>query len=242
MSTLTIVQARLGSQRLPGKALADVGGKTVLERVIERAQMTQADLGRVVVATSARTPDNAIAELCEMVGVECYRSSEHDVLNRFYRVAVHCQNIDPGDTIVRITADCPLLCPELLTATVRLRELLSADYVGVYGAPNGLGQEALSFAALETAWVEAEMPEDREHVITFVEDAPDRFTVKYVAASEALQARAHWRLTLDDADDLDLLRRLFDATGGALFEMRSEDILALVDADVGLLALAERRP
>lgn len=240
MTTLTVIQARTGSTRLPGKVLADIGGKPLLQRVIERAQT--ADLGPLTVATTARAHDNAIADLCVMLGVDCYRSSERDVLNRFYRAAVHHQVIEQDDAIVRVTADCPLLCPELLTSTVMALDALAVDYVGVNGAPNGLGQESMTFGALEEAWAEAETQHDREHVITYIEDRPDDFQVRYVEAEDWMRSRAHWRLTVDDQDDLDLMRRLFDATGGELFALDSRAVLEAVEADAGMLALATRRP
>lgn len=242
MTTLTVIQARLGSTRLPGKALADIGGKTILERVIDRARMAEADIGQVVVATSARAVDNEIQYACEMIGVDCYRSSELDVLNRFYRTAIRYQAVKQHDTIVRVTADCPLLCPELLTSTVMALDALAADYVGVNGAPNGLGQEALSFGALEEAWAEATTTHDREHVITFIEDRPADFEVAYVEAEDWMRSRAHWRLTVDEQDDLDLMRRLFDATSGDLFNLSSLAVLEAVEADAEMLALATRQP
>lgn len=228
MTTLTLIQARLGSTRLPGKVLADIGGKSVLERVIGRLLRCDEDLGRIVVATSAKAGDNAIADACMMIGVDCYRSSEHDVLNRFYRAAVHHQACEDADVIVRITSDCPLLCPDLLAATVRLLRATGADYAGVAGAPVGFGQEALTFRALETSWAHATIPDDREHVITFVENQPDMFKLAYVEADESLRSRSHFRLTLDTQDDLELLRDLYDRTDGALFEMTSSEILDAV--------------
>lgn len=225
MATLTLVQARMGSTRLPGKALADIGGKPVLGRVIDRLELCDEDLGRIIVATSAKAADNAIADLCLLLGVDCYRSSEHDVLNRFYRAAVHHQASEPDDVIVRITADCPLLCPDLLAATIRLLRATEADYVGAAGAPVGFGQEAFTFAALERAWLEATLPEDREHVVTYIEGQPDEFRVAYVEAEDWMRSRSHWRFTLDEQGDLDWLRDLYGRTDGRLFEMTSAEIL-----------------
>lgn len=243
MNTLTIVQARLGSSRLPGKVLADIGGKTALERVIERVEMCPEDVGQIVVATTARTPDNAIATLCKHIGVECYRSSEHDVLNRFYRTAIHYEAVGPDALIVRVTADCPLLCPDLLGDTIRVARGLRADYVGVNACPNGFGQEVLSFEALETAWIEADSEHDREHVVPFIEDeAFGRFLVTYVDVEDWMRARAHWRLTLDEKVDLALMRRLYEVTEGRLFSLGSADILAAVESDAALVELALRVP
>lgn len=240
MTTLTVVQARMGSTRLPGKALADIGGKTVLERVIDRLELATEDIGRIVVATTVRGNDNPIADLCYDIGVDCYRSSERDVLNRFYRSALDYQACEQNDVIVRITADCPLLCPELLAATIRLLRATEADYAGVAGAPAGFGQEAFTFSALERAWALARMPDDREHVVTFIESQPDEFRLAYVEADEALRSCSHWRLTLDEQEDLDLMRALYAITDGRLFEMTSAQILGVVQSNVALVELAER--
>lgn len=232
MTTLTIIQARMGSDRLPGKVLADIGGVTVLERVIQRLEMCDEDLGRIVVATTARGGDAPIFDLCADIGVECFGGSEHNVLNRFFRAADHHGANHDDDVIVRITADCPLLCPDLLAATVRLLRATEADYVGAAGAPVGFGQEAFTFAALERAWLEATLPEDREHVVTYIEGQPDVFRVAYVEAEDWMRSRSHWRFTLDEQADLDWLRDLYGRTDGRLFEMTSMEILDAAAAAV----------
>ena len=96
------------------------------------------------------------------------------------------------------------------------------------------------FEALETAWREATFADDREHVVTFIEEDSERFNLAYVDANEALRSRSHWRLTVDEADDLDLLRRLYAATDGELFDLDSAGVLAAVEADAESLALATR--
>lgn len=249
MSTLTVVQARMSSERLPGKALMDVGGKPVLQHVLCRVQ--QADVGPFVVATSARGADNPIADLCALLDVPCLRGSERDVLDRFYLTAKHFGNDHEDDVVVRVTADCPLLCPSLLREVVERQPSDPsdpvfndpADYVGVHGAPNGFGQECLRFGALEQAWQEADSAYDREHVVPFIEDDPEAhgFRRAYVEADEALRSRSHFRLTVDDEGDLELLRRLYGVTGGALFGLSSREILAAVESDQALTALAARR-
>lgn len=239
MTTLTVIQARTGSTRLPDKVLKQIDGLTILEWVIHRLTQTDEDLGTIIVATTARAADNAIADVCTLINIPCYRSSEHDVLNRFHQAAIHYQ----ADTIVRITADCPLLCPQLLAAVITLmRALPRLDYAGVKHAPNGLGQEALSVRALEDAWHEAKLPDDREHVVTYIEGNPDQFHVAYVEPDEWIAERAHWRLTVDEPDDLDLLRRLYDATDGELFDLDSRRVLEEVEAHADTLALATRHP
>ncbi len=239
MTTLTVVQARTGSTRLPGKVLKQIDGLTILEWVIHRLTQTDADLGTVIVATSAKAADNELADLCKIINIPCYRSSEYDVLNRFHQAAIQYQ----ADTIVRITADCPLLCPQLLAATILLIGALpKLDYVGVKHAPTGLGQEAMSGRALEDAWHEAKLPDDREHVVTYIEGNPDRFRLGYVEPDAWTAERAGWRLTVDELEDLELLQRLYDATDGELFDLDSRQVLEQVEANADMLALATRHP
>lgn len=240
MTTLTIVQARMGSTRLPGKVMAEIGGQPVLRHVLGR--VVQACISPIVVATSARGSDQPIADLCDELAIPCYRSSEHDVLNRFYRAAKHHGADQPDDTIVRVTADCPLLCPELLRATVDLHEAVGADYTGVQGAPEGFGQEAIRFAALEQAWQEARTPSDREHVIPFIQDDPDRFRVAYVEAPDFMFRGQRLRFTVDTQEDVDLLNILYGVTCGRLFQMGSRQILDAVRSDTAAYALASRIP
>jgi spore coat polysaccharide biosynthesis protein SpsF (cytidylyltransferase family) len=228
--TTTIVQARLNSRRLPGKALLRVGDKTILQHVLHRLSLCDADLGRVVVATSDAPSDDALATHCDRVDVDCYRGRLDDVLDRFYRCAVEYDS----DLVVRVTADCPLLCPSLLAQTVTAVQ--AADYAGVLDAPRGFGQEAFSRRALDQSWWHAVLPEDREHVVTWLlenGDLADRDHLKqaWVDTDPWLCARSHWNLSVDEPKDLALLRRLYETTGGTLFDLDSHQILAAVEAE-----------
>lgn len=241
MSLLTIIQARTGSNRHPGKTLEEIGGVTVLEWVIYRLDRTRGNIGDLVVATTARGADNAIEDIARNAGVHCYRGPEQDVLRRYHLAAQHHREPDTTG-IVRVTADCPLLCPELLALTTELFTATDPDYVGVDGAPNGFGQEIISLQALATSFLEARTPYDREHVITYVENRPDRFRIAYLETADWMFDRRHWRFTLDDPADLELIRSLYTATDGRLFDMTSREILAAVDADAPMRELAARRP
>lgn len=241
MSLLTIVQARTGSTRHPGKTLAEIGGRAILEWVIHRLDRTRADIGPIVVATTARGADNDIEHLCRMMNIPCYRGPEHDVLRRYHLAALHHRNEDTTG-VVRVTADCPLLCPELLASTCDLFNATQADYAGVHGAPNGFGQEIIGLGALATSFLEARIPEDREHVITYVESQPDRFKLAYVQTADWMFDRRGWRFTLDYPADFDLMRDLYAATDGRLFDLTSREILDAVAADAPMRELASRQP
>jgi spore coat polysaccharide biosynthesis protein SpsF (cytidylyltransferase family) len=241
MSLLTIIQARTGSTRLPNKTLAQVGDRTILEWVIHRTQRTIADIGTIIVATTARGSDNPIEDICRNNAIECFRGPEHDVLRRYHLAADHHRTRETTG-IIRITADCPLLCPELLALTCEVFNATTPDYAGVEGAPKGLAQEIISWNALNTAFHEARRREDREHVITYIQTQPAKFNLVYLETANWMFDRRDWRLTLDEKPDLDLLHDLFAVTEGRLFDMDSREILDVVAADAPMLAMATRQP
>ncbi len=229
----TIVQARMGSSRLPGKVLMKVGEKTILERVLDRIGMCEADTGLVVVATGSHTRDDVIADFCLMQGVECYRSSEHDVLNRYYQAALHYE----ASLVLRVTADEPLLCPEL---TARILGEPVADYVTVEDVPLGLTGELITFEALHRCWRDGHDRAEREHVTLHALRFPGRFNLTQLRSPDWLFDRRHWRLTVDTEEDLLLLKTLYSATDGGVFGMSSREIVDVVEGNGACLVLAER--
>jgi spore coat polysaccharide biosynthesis protein SpsF len=233
---VTIIQARTGSTRLPGKVLAEVGGSSVLSWVVHRVRRSEHH-GTIVVATSKLDRDDAVAVECARVGVPCFRGSEGDVLDRYYRAMKAFE----AEIVVRVTADCPLLDAALFDLTVDSHVRGAADYVTVEGVPEGLPAETISHAALRRAWREATAAYDREHVTPYVFTRPDEFDVVMLQPPPAL-ARSDWRLTLDDEHDLALLRALHDATGGTAIELGADELVEIVAADPHLLELATRRP
>ena len=113
MNTVAIIQARMGSSRLPGKVLMDLEGGTVLARVVRRLERSR-QISKVVVATTCEAADSAIVTECERLQSSCFRGSEHDVLDRYYQAA----HENAADTVVRVTSDCPLIDPQLVDETV----------------------------------------------------------------------------------------------------------------------------
>src|SRR5277367_2863697 len=149
MNVVAIVQARMGSTRLPGKVLIDLGGETVLARVI--ARLRRAELVKeIVVATTDSAADDAIVGECRRLDVPTFRGSESDVLDRYYWAARGC----PASVVVRITSDCPLIDPQLVDETIRVFQQQQADYASNTFSrtyPRGLDAEAFTTAALEQA-------------------------------------------------------------------------------------------
>lgn len=234
MTLVTIVQARMGSTRLPGKVLMRVAGKTILEHVLDRIGMCEADTGTVVVATGAHVGDNVIEGLCHRIGVECFRSSEHDVLHRYQQAAIRYG----ATSVLRVTADCPLLCP---TLTAQLLHADPADYVTFENVPLGLTPELITAEALYRCWEHADDPFEREHVTLHALNRPNEFGLVFMEPEDWLFDRRTWRLTVDFRDDIALLERLCVLTGDGVFGLPTREVVGLVAHDRASLELARPR-
>lgn len=202
MTAVVIIQARMSSSRLPGKALADLNGKPVLEHVIGRCQA--ANVGQVIVATTSRPDDEPIKELAARLGIYSVGGDPDDVLGRFY--VTHGMLAPDAGVIVRVTADCPLLDPALLRQVALKIGRGGFDYVGVKGAPDGYHQEAFTARALAMAHRLAVTAYDREHVVTYMLARPAMFRLGWVQA--AIEGEP---VTVDTPEDLERLRRLVAA-------------------------------
>lgn len=205
---LAIVQARMGSSRLPGKVMKKVLGKPMVGYVLERVLSSKA-VDKVVLATSTNPENEEMCEYVKNIGIDVFRGSEDDVLDRFYQASL----IYKPDTIVRITADCPLILPELINKACDEFFKKKPDYLGyLLPYPEGLADIAvLSFSALATAWREAQKPSEREHVVTFLINRPDRFDVIRLPVDSSVN---HLRFTVDESRDFivvkDIIERLYE--------------------------------
>lgn len=203
-----VIQARMGSTRLPGKVLMALHGKPMLAHVLERAGAVPG-IDTVIVATTVHDRDNPIAEFCRRWQVPCYRGSEDDVLDRYYRASV----LDRLQAVIRITADCPLLDPAVVERVVAEFLVSGADYcsnVHPPTYPDGLDVEVMRIEALERAWCEAADPFEREHVTPYIWRRPfavdeSGFTMSNVADAHD---RSALRWTVDTAADLEHVRQL----------------------------------
>jgi len=208
MKVVAIIQARMGSTRLPGKVLAPLQGEPLILRVIQRAQRIPR-VDRVIVATSNAPRDDVLVDRLVESSVEIYRGSEDDVLARYQEAAAAAE----ADVVVRITGDCPLICPSVSGAVVQdfLEHSASCDYASntrIRTFPRGLDTEVMSAGALARAFREATSPSDREHVTPFIWRNPDAFALRdWVDPVD----RSHFRLTVDTPEDLSLAERLYEA-------------------------------
>jgi spore coat polysaccharide biosynthesis protein SpsF (cytidylyltransferase family) len=201
----------MGSTRLPGKVLADIAGRSMLEWVLTRVARA-AGVNEVVVATTTLTEDNVVQESGDQLGVRVVRADPFDVLGRYVVAAREAE----ADVVVRVTADCPFIDPELITSVVE--RVLGAgppiDYVSntiePRTFPRGLDVEAMTRRALLEADRLDSDPESREHVTPFIRES-GRFLIASVTNDEDVSA-VRW--TVDTAADLELVRRMADAFGG----------------------------
>lgn len=224
MKTTAIIQARMGSTRLPGKVLLDLGGEPMLARAVNRSRCA-VTLDEVVVATTTKARDDAIIDLCESRGWPYFRGSEDDVLDRYYQAARQYH----ADVIVRITSDCPIIEPEIIDLVVQ--ELLqenSTDYASntlpPRNFPRGLDVEAMGFETLERAWREDENPAWREHVTPYIYRHPEQFVLRTITNE---QDYSHLRWTVDTPADLAFVRRIYDHFGHDHFSWR--EVVALLE-------------
>src|SRR5579864_622730 len=222
MKVTAIVQARMGSTRLPGKVLMNLGSVTVLGRVVQRLQRA-ALIHECVVATTAALADDAIVDECQRLNVPVFRGSEHDVLDRYLQAARHFGS----DAIVRITSDCPLIDPEVVDNVVRGLTEQRAEFacnVLTRTYPRGLDVEAFTIEALEKAWRDSNQPHQREHVTPLFYE---RIQIFRVASVHEKQDFSHYRWTLDTPDDLRLIREIYSHFYNDHFGWR--DVIALME-------------
>lgn len=204
---LTVIQARMGSTRLPGKVLRELGGRPVLSWVIRAARASGAT-DAIVVATSSDASDDPVAELAEGEGAEVVRGSATDVLQRFAMAVDRFE----ADAVVRLTADCPLLDPVVIRMTARAFDGEGVDYLSTVtprSLPRGLDVEVVSAAALREADKHA-ANEDRSHVTSYVWRRPEDFRI---AGLTFAPSAADLRVTLDTVEDAALLDAVVDRLG-----------------------------
>jgi len=206
MTTIALIQARMGSNRLPGKVLRQIAGRPMIDWVLTRASRARS-LDRVVLATSDHPRDDMLADHVRKLGYEVTRGSESDVLDRFARAA----EVTGADILVRITADCPLIDPDLIEAVVALRAREGVDYASntdPASFPDGLDVEVFTASALVRAASGASLPQDREHVTPYLRRDPFQ---RAVLRHDTNLAGLRW--TVDEADDLAVIDRLARAIG-----------------------------
>lgn len=207
MRTIAIIQARMGSTRLPGKVLKPLAGDTVLGHVVGRVRKAKR-LDGICIATTDSSADEPIVAECKRLSVECFRGSEQDVLARYHGAAQACK----ADVIVRVTSDCPLfdgaMLDEMLVMFTATTGLDYMSNVQVRRFPRGLDVEIFTVAALALANRKAKQRHEREHVTPYFYEHPEMFRLRSFECKENLSGH---RWTLDTPEDWQFVEAVYGA-------------------------------
>ncbi len=222
MKVAAIIQARLGSTRLPGKILKKVLDKTLLEYQIERVKRAQS-INQIIVATTIKEQDHPIVELCEQLSIPYYRGSEEDVLARYYEAATQFQ----VDIIVRLTSDCPIVDPNVIDKVVNhyLAHQNEYDYVSntlTRTYPRGLDTEVIPYQVLKQVYEEASEQPCREHVTAYIYSNPQKFKLGNVS-NNANESKHRW--TIDTEEDFRLIEKIIQELYPQKKDFSLDDVL-----------------
>lgn len=231
---VAIVQARMGSSRLPGKSLADIAGKPMLQHVVERLARSRR-IDEVVIATTTDPRDTPVLRLAETLCCRAFAGSEQDVLTRYLEAG----SASRADVIVRVTADCPLIDPVLPDEVIDAYLREGADYASnilVQTYPRGVETEVFSLEALRGINGAAAQPFEREHVTPYFYLHPEEFKLVRVTAEGTLR-RPDLRLCVDTEADLRLVRELFARLGKEDNHFSLADVIQAIAAEPHLAAI-----
>lgn len=223
MKYLVIIQARMGSSRLPNKVLKELCGKPMLQHIVERVEKSKY-VNHVMVATTVKEEDKVIEELCQRIGMDCYRGSENDVLDRYYQAACKYQ----PENVIRITADCPFIDPVIIDQLIQIHERGEYDYTSntlVETYPDGLDTEIFKISALAEAWKEAKLASEREHVTPYIK-FKGQFKRYSVERSPSL---ADKRWTVDTEEDFEVTTQVYNALYDSKDIFLMEDVLKFLE-------------
>lgn len=220
----------MSSTRLPGKILKELlPGVSALEYMLKRVSRA-AELDKIIVATTENPADLAIVEKMKAIGQPYFVGSEDDVLDRYYKAALHA-GAKKGDVIVRLTSDCPLHDPAVVDDVVKFFKSGTYDYaenaIEPYTYPDGMDTEVFTFGALERAWKEATKPSHREHVTFYFWTNPELFKLGHY--ENPCKGQGEYRLTLDYPSDYELIRKVAEHFAPRT-DFTMEEIIEFLDA------------
>ena len=226
-----IIQARMGSSRLPGKVLMKLDEKhTVLDYVIKQLSFSKL-IDKKIIATTDLEQDNVIEQACRNLGLEFFRGSSDDVLNRYYK----CAKKFNVDNILRITSDCPLIDPEIVDRVIKKYQTKEFDYVSntlIRTFPVGTDVEIFSFKLLEKSWENSTLPSEREHVTPYIRNKKLNCRLGNLENDKKL---GQLRWTLDRIEDFELIKKIIEKISKRPILMN--DILDLFSAEPELIKI-----
>jgi spore coat polysaccharide biosynthesis protein SpsF len=240
MKTVAIIQARMGSNRLPGKVLKSILGRPMLWHIVERVRAAPS-IAEVVVAVPDNPANEVLRQFCADNQISLFAGSETDVLDRYYRAAQQFK----ADPVLRITADCPLADPKLIERLIRTYGRCRYDHIGVASGagaqlrpegrfPDGLDAECFGFSALDRAWNEATDPRDREHVTRYIWNNKDMFHCGELTADHVYPKL---RLTVDHPEDFELVTKIYESLYSEAKPFELADVMKFLENNPGLVDL-----
>lgn len=225
---LVVVQCRYNSTRLPGKAMMLLGGLPILSFLLKRLKVgLPEDRFKIILATTENRADNVIANLGEEEEVEVLRGDEHDVLKRYLR----CLEIFPADIVVRVTADNPLTCPNVIQCAVKEMIERKVDYLKCENLPVGSGVDVFSSKILKRLGVEAKDLQEREHINMYILKHKEKFAT-YFMFFDGKYAQPSIRITVDTIEDLDNVRSIFKKSDLDTWRMSLLEIVERMDSSI----------
>ena len=237
---VTVIQARTGSSRLPGKVLLPLLGKPLLARLVERVQMAGL-AGTVVVATTTEPGDDPLQQLCQNEDIACYRGHPTNLLDRHYQVG----RLFGADAVVKIPSDVPLIDPQVIDRVLGffLENNGKYDFVSNLhppSYPDGNDVEVMTMSALEIAWREATRDFEREHTTPYLWENLEPSRLGNVAWETGLDYSMSHRWTIDYEKDYRLIQAVYEQLYPHDPSFGLDDILALLDREPAIAALNDR--
>lgn len=234
MSIIIIIQSRMASTRLPGKAMMLIQGKPMLEHIVNFSKFSKLS-DKVIIATTSLPEDDKIANLATKLGIDCYRGNPHDVLDRYYE----CAKMFNGKIIIRLTGDNPLIDPMLIDEIIQLCKETECDYASnmIHETfPLGYLVEALTFNTLKKIKFAQKDPLSKEHVTYHIRHNPQMYNIKEVFAPSNL-SRPNWRLTVDNIKDFHLISEIFSRLYEPGTFIKYSKVVDLLDKNKSLLKI-----
>ena len=225
-----IIQARMGSSRLPGKIMKKINGDTpMLKFQLDQLEFSK-NIDQIIIATTTLEPDNLIVDFCKKNNLECFRGESKDVLDRYYR----CAKKFKLSIIVRITSDNPLIDPTIVDHVISRFIDSDYDYISteVKKSPLGFAVEVFTFKSIKKAWEEAKLPSEHEHVTPYFYNNPDKFKIESVSQEKDL---SHIRCTVDTEYDFKLIEKIISKIETRPIHL--DHILDLFSKDTNLLEI-----
>jgi len=229
--TLAIIQARMGSKRLPGKVMLEIAGEPLLKLILDRLRRSQ-EIDKTVLATSVNEENDTLVKLAMKESIECYRGSEDDVLDRFYQVSRREKGFI---FIVRVCSDNPFIDPLEIDRLVRFHRKGKYDYSFNHiprlenGYPDGFGAEIVPRGMLEYIWQQADQAHQREHCFDYIWDNMSQFNIGILRAPESIR-RPDIKLDIDTEKDLTFLRSLLEHLSyDQIVRLNTEEIIKIYD-------------